>query len=295
MSKKLVSVVIPTYNRGMLIERSVRSVLDQSYPNLELIVADDGSTDNTEAVVRGIGDERLRYIKIEKNGGACAARNRGIAAARGEFIAFQDSDDLWDPNKLEEQTRIQAQTGADIVFCQMRAGGASATPALDASGFIPPGKLMTGIGTQSLLIKKVVLDAVPFDERMPRFQDLEWLFRAVRSFSLYGQKKALVEWHIQPDSLSFSLEKLLSAAQLLYEKYPDLKEEYPVACEEIVGILATEAKRHIREREVSDRLLRWASLYSTGAKGQVKRLLCKARLIRPLYLLKARIDGTEIL
>ena len=265
MSKKLVSVVIPTYNRGMLIERSVRSVLDQSYPNLELIVADDGSTDNTEAVVRGIGDERLRYIKIEKNGGACAARNRGIAAARGEFI------------------------------CQMRAGGASATPALDASGFIPPGKLMTGIGTQSLLIKKVVLDAVPFDERMPRFQDLEWLFRAVRSFSLYGQKKALVEWHIQPDSLSFSLEKLLSAAQLLYEKYPDLKEEYPVACEEIVGILATEAKRHIREREVSDRLLRWASLYSTGAKGQVKRLLCKARLIRPLYLLKARIDGTEIL
>ena len=91
--KNLVSVIIPTYNRAHLIKRSAMSVLNQTYSNLELIIVDDGSTDNTEEVVKSIDDNRVIYIK-QPNQGACAARNNGIDHAKGEFIAFQDSDDV---------------------------------------------------------------------------------------------------------------------------------------------------------------------------------------------------------
>ena len=92
-------VIIPTYNREGTLLRAVNSVLSQSFTDLELIVVDDGSTDHTRELVESIKDNRLRYI-YQKNAGACAARNKGIDAAEGEFIAFQDSDDVWLKEKL---------------------------------------------------------------------------------------------------------------------------------------------------------------------------------------------------
>jgi glycosyltransferase involved in cell wall biosynthesis len=101
----LVSVVIPCYNRARSIERAVRGVLFQSYLNLELIVVDDASTDESLAIIEAIDDPRLRLIRHETNQGAAAARNTGVAAARGALIAFQDSDDNWFPEKLDVQMR----------------------------------------------------------------------------------------------------------------------------------------------------------------------------------------------
>ena len=98
-----VSVIIPTYNRAHLVGRAIRSVLNQTYQDFEIIVVDDGSTDNTEEVVKSFNDPRIRYIRHEENKGAAAARNTGIKAAKGKFIAFQDSDDEWLPKKLEKQ------------------------------------------------------------------------------------------------------------------------------------------------------------------------------------------------
>jgi len=90
-----VSVIIPTYNRAHLIGRAIQSVLNQTYQDFELIVVDDGSTDNTNEVIKEFSqkDKRILYIKHDKNKGGSAARNTGIKAARGEYIAFQDSDD----------------------------------------------------------------------------------------------------------------------------------------------------------------------------------------------------------
>ena len=99
-----VSVVIPTYNRSRALVRALESVFAQTEPVLETIVVDDGSTDDTQAVLAGFGS-RVRAIR-KSNGGAGAARNAGIEAARGEFVAFLDDDDAWLPEKNREQVRI---------------------------------------------------------------------------------------------------------------------------------------------------------------------------------------------
>jgi glycosyltransferase involved in cell wall biosynthesis len=99
----LISVIIPTYNRAGCIKRAVNSVLAQTYTNLEVIVVDDGSEDNTESVVASMPDGRVRYVRQDANRGAAAARNAGVRYAEGELIAFQDSDDYWYPDKLEKQ------------------------------------------------------------------------------------------------------------------------------------------------------------------------------------------------
>ena len=90
-----ISVIIPSYNRGNLIGDSIKSVLNQTYKNLEVIVVDDGSTDNTKEEIDKIEDERVKYIKLIKNGGGSNARNIGIQNAIGKYISFQDSDDFY--------------------------------------------------------------------------------------------------------------------------------------------------------------------------------------------------------
>jgi len=116
-----VTVIIPTYNRAHLIQRSVNSVLNQSYKNLELLVIDDASTDSTEQRISEIRDERLKYIRNKVNLGPSRSRNRGIEFSTGEIIAFQDSDDEWYRDKLEKQVDMLLKSPEDVaaVYCGM--------------------------------------------------------------------------------------------------------------------------------------------------------------------------------
>lgn len=98
---QLVSVVIPTYNHAHFLDRAIRSVLDQTYKNVEVLVIDNHSQDNTDEVVFGFSDSRIRLLKIHNHGVISASRNLGIQQSKGELVAFLDSDDLWYPNKLE--------------------------------------------------------------------------------------------------------------------------------------------------------------------------------------------------
>jgi glycosyltransferase involved in cell wall biosynthesis len=102
----LVTIVMPTYNRAALIGESIQSVLNQTYQNWELIVADDGSTDETEKIVKGFHDSRIYYHRFAHRGGFGIARNRGMKLSKGFFIAFLDSDDLWNADKLAHQLRL---------------------------------------------------------------------------------------------------------------------------------------------------------------------------------------------
>ena len=115
---ELVSVIIPTYNSEMFIKRTVYSVLNQTYKNLEVILIDDCSQDNTRDVIKMISkyDNRIRYFFQEKNQGAAVARNIGIRKARGRYLSFLDSDDLWLPEKLYKQVQV-LKAGHPFVYC----------------------------------------------------------------------------------------------------------------------------------------------------------------------------------
>lgn len=105
---------MPSYNTGRFIAESIQSVLAQTYTNWELIIVDDASTDNTDAVIEGVKrhcerSEAIYYFRNEKNSGAAVSRNRALAQAKGKWIAFLDSDDLWAPEKLEKQLKFMAE------------------------------------------------------------------------------------------------------------------------------------------------------------------------------------------
>jgi glycosyltransferase involved in cell wall biosynthesis len=114
-NRSLVSVVVPTYNRAGIISKTIDDVLSQTYQDMEVIVIDDGSTDDTQQVLRNYGN-RIRVI-TQPNGGAAAARNRGIEASRGAVIAFQDSDDLWNPEKLSRQVALLGKVDKSVPCC----------------------------------------------------------------------------------------------------------------------------------------------------------------------------------
>src|SRR5690625_4190600 len=105
MNEPLVSIITPVYNAERFLSETIKSVKEQTYKNWELLLVDDCSKDNSAKIIKEFNrtDDRIKYIKLEKNSGASISRNTGIKNAKGRFIAFVDSDDLWEPEKLEIQ------------------------------------------------------------------------------------------------------------------------------------------------------------------------------------------------
>ena len=187
----LVSVVIPTYNRPEATERAARSVLAQTHRALELLVIDDGSTDDTAARVERIGDPRLRVVRQE-NGGVARARNRGLAEARGAYVAFLDSDDEWRPDKLARQVAAMEAAPARVGFCSTGAEIRSAA-GVERCGPGPRGNAFAALlltnhvhaPTSCGLIRREVHEAVGgFDPTLPAIEDWEWLQRVARLYDL---------------------------------------------------------------------------------------------------------------
>ena len=116
----LVSIIMPSYNTGRFIEETIRSVIAQTYQNWELIIVDDCSSDNTDDVVAAFHDIRIRYLKNEKNSGAAVSRNRALREAKGRWIAFLDSDDLWESEKLEKQISFMESNGYCFSYTNYR-------------------------------------------------------------------------------------------------------------------------------------------------------------------------------
>ena len=115
-----VSIIMPSYNTAAHIGRTIESVLAQTYTDWELLIVDDCSTDDTDEVVARYTDPRIRYMKNEKNSGAALSRNRALREAEGRYIAFLDSDDLWEPNKLSCQLRFMQEKGYAFSYTDYR-------------------------------------------------------------------------------------------------------------------------------------------------------------------------------
>lgn len=235
-----VTVIIPTYNRAHLIERSIRSVLDQTYQDFELIVVDDGSTDNTEEIVARFGDDRLRYIRLNQSSGSPAApTNIGIKAARGEYIAVQDSDDQWLPGKLEKQMQVfnNASARVGIVYTDMwRVSEDGKKEYYHSPRIMPEEGIVYGealgyrvmcIGTQTLVIKGECFNkAGLFDEKLPMLIETELLIRMSRYYYFYHIEEPLVNYFTTASSISSSKEADITARKLILEKYfEDIKKD----------------------------------------------------------------------
>lgn len=210
--KPMVSIVMPTYNRAHLIEKSIQSVLQQTYTNFELLIVDDGSIDNTEKVVQRCLDPRIRYIKCSKNMGANVVRNIGIKAAKCEYIAFQDSDDEWLPNKLEKQMILMEKSDEKLGvvytgFWRFEGDDKSYTPSTRVThveGNISQEILKENfVSTQTILVKKKCLEDVGlFDEKLPRLQDWELIIRLSKKYEFQYVKEGLVNVYHTENSIT---------------------------------------------------------------------------------------------
>ena len=169
----LVSVVIPVFNGERFLREAVQSVLDQQYSPLEIIVVDDGSTDNTAIVARDL-PEPVRYLH-QTNQGPAAARNRGIEQAQGSLIAFADADDLWPAGKLESQLPLLIKDPRiDIVLGRIQQVLLSEAEELGETGF--------SVNLGSAVIRKSVFERIGlFDETMRYSEDVDWFMRARES------------------------------------------------------------------------------------------------------------------
>lgn len=236
-SDPLVSVVLPTYNREATVGAAIESVLRQTYRELELIVVDDGSSDSTEQFVRGLGDARISYLRHANNRGGSAARNTGLAAARGTLLAFQDSDDSWLPHKLERQVGFlaEADEATAAVYCPYRRrypdGRVESHPADPARA--PRGAILRDllranmIGTPTVVARRSCYETVGgFDEALPRFQDWDWMIRVAQSYSVGLIEEPLVEAGFAGDNISGGhTAELVAAERHLLDKHADLLRE----------------------------------------------------------------------
>ncbi|TAA72296.1 glycosyltransferase family 2 protein [Planococcus salinarum] len=180
----LVSIVIPTYNRSNLLQKAISSLQTQTYQNIEIIIVDDCSSDDTEEVVRNMKDARIHYIKHEMNKGGSEARNTGLRQAGGKFIGFLDSDDQWLPEKLEKQLSLfKKNPSAGVVYTGVQVVNGDKvieTVIPQYKGDLLP-KLFEGNclnTTSSILVKKELLIEVGgFDGSLPSCQDWDLYIR----------------------------------------------------------------------------------------------------------------------
>lgn len=222
----MISVIIPSYNREHSIVAAVRSVLNQTYADLEVIVVDDGSTDATCRLIEEINDGRVRLVH-QSHEGACAARNKGIDEARGEYIAFHDSDDLCREMRLEHQLSTLIEKQADLVCGNVLThlnGREFITPKYK-SGWLTDKDMLFNITTMTFLGKADFFKRFRFDPSMPRWQDLDILLSAVNEAKIYFTDRVLCDYFREGDSMSLNPAKCVAAFDKMMDKYPFIKED----------------------------------------------------------------------
>lgn len=203
----LVSVIVPTWNRGKTLEKCIRSIMSQSYKNLEIIVSDDFSTDNTEEIVKSINDPRLVFIKGARGGRPAIPRNKGLKIAKGEWIAFCDSDDYWLNDKIAKQLEDVRQNN---VLASCTNGYLDNTEniyfkkkseCIDTFDLIKKNEIICS----SLFIKKNLIKKIGYfseEEEFAAFEDYQFWLRVSLYTKIYYNQTPLLRYTTQsPDSV----------------------------------------------------------------------------------------------
>lgn len=227
-----VSVIIPTYNAAHFLPQAVDSVRAQTFRDVEILVVDDGSTDNTETAILGLGSS-VRYFR-QPNAGVAVARNRGIAEARGRFVAFLDADDTWYPHKLERQLAALASrqgvyracytahtmVSSDLTSLGVHRSG-NAAPGLE--GLLTRGNL---VGTPStVLAERALFQSGGFDPKLSQCADWDMWIRLAHLTEFLYIDEPLVYYRLHGDNMSRNIDVLEKDSLRVLEKgfaFPDL-------------------------------------------------------------------------
>lgn len=220
-----VSIIIPVYNRQNVVLPAIESILNQTYTNFELIIVDDASTDSTRDIVETINDKRLKYIRLNRNVGAGAARNEGIINSKHQWVAFHDSDDIWVPTKLEKQVKLIQENIPTVIFTSFIRYKNRKREHIPDHRHINPvedmhKQLLLGnfIATPTVLLHKECLMKVGgFNVTMPRLQDWELWIRLSIHYPFVWIEEPLVEAYYTESSISSDENKLLEAYRLIWK------------------------------------------------------------------------------
>lgn len=227
----LVSVIIPTYNRAHLIMRAIKSVQAQTFTNWEIVIVDDGSTDDTKRLVESIrqNDPRIFYVKHDKNKGESAARNTGVEYSKGEYIAFIDSDDVWLPLKLEKQIAVFNKGPKDLgivytsaCFINEATGEKRIKIARDHGHIFEKQVAYNPVGSPSKVMvrSECIIKCGGFDPEFPVNADWDMWTRISKIYAVDTVSEPLVNYFEgYGDSLSLNAKKLVEGYERFWQKY----------------------------------------------------------------------------
>lgn len=241
-----VSVIIPTYNRANLLPRAIQSVLNQTFQDFELIVVDDGSTDNTKKIVAEFQkkDRRIKYIWQENSGGASKPINTGLKVSQGEYIAFLEDDDEWLPEKLERQLGVFQNSkkenlgfvGCNILIVNKKTKAIKTCNIPKHNDKIFSEKLLDNkffFNPDALVIKREVINKVGFlDENLKFAADKDIFLRIFKKYNFDFVPLPLVKCHVHgkhATGMPF-YDRFLNDLLYMHRKYRDLYKKYPKIC-----------------------------------------------------------------
>ncbi|EMA66962.1 glycosyl transferase family protein [Halorubrum aidingense JCM 13560] len=284
-----VSVIIPTYNRAETLARAVDSALAQTVDDIEVLVVDDGSTDGTQALIEDGEDPRVRYLAHDTNRGVSAARNTGVEAARGDYVAFLDSDDEWLPRKLDRQLSVLDDRGegwvgvyCDIVSTGLSVGGRIAGAASEAvfrsrapreggqelAEALLSMQVFMGPGSTLLVERDVITSTGGFDEGLSIYEDWDLVLRVLSVGKLAYVDEPLAVTHFTGDAPA---EAYVANDQRYLERNAEL--------------VATLERRGVPVRQVHQMGL-VGHFLSEGRFGEATAWLDASMLLRPRNLIR---------
>ena len=221
MDNELVSIIMPTYNCAKFIGETIKSVIAQTYSNFELIIVDDCSKDNTKDVVNSFDDERIKYYKLEKNSGAAVARTTAMNMAKGKYMAFLDSDDLWMENKLEHQLKFMKDNNYNITctaYEQVNEDGESLNKVIKTKKKADYNRILLDcpVGNSTVMYNVEALGKFEVPNIRKRNDDALWLQILKKEKYIYGMDEVLAKYRIRSNSISSNKLSLIKYHWQLY-------------------------------------------------------------------------------
>lgn len=227
MEDKLVSIIMPTYNCAKFIGKTIESVIAQTYENWELIIVDDCSKDNTEEVVSKYKDNRIKYHRLENNSGAAVARTEAMKKARGSYMSFLDSDDLWKKDKLEKQLEFMNKNNYNFTcteYEQIDEEGNMLNKVIKVKKRADYNRILLDcpVGNSTVMYNVEKLGKFEVPNIRKRNDDALWLQILKKEKYIYGMPDILMEYRIRSNSISSNKLSLVKYHWQLYRKIEHL-------------------------------------------------------------------------